>query len=178
MKLLFDFFPIVLFFLGYKFYGIYAATMTMIVASLLQTGIFWLKHRRLELTHVITLASGLILGAATLFFHNEIFIKWKPTAIYWVFAILFGGSQIIGSQPLIERLMGNKISLPKLVWQRLNLCWAVFFAGMGAINLYIAYQFNTNVWVNFKLFGTLGGTIIFVILQSLYMGKYLKDPQE
>lgn len=178
MKLLFDFFPIVLFFICYKFYGIYVATITIIIASLLQTGTFWLKHRRIEFTHGITLVLVIILGAATLFFHNELFIKWKPTAIYWVFALLFWGSQIMGMKPLLERLMGSKITLPHNIWQRLNLSWAIFFACMGGVNLYVAYYFNTDIWVNFKLFGTLGGTIVFVILQSLYMAKYLKSPQE
>lgn len=178
MKLLFDFFPIVLFFLGYKFYGIYVATTVMIIASLLQTGAFWFKHRRFELTHVVTLVLVIMLGAATLLFHNELFIKWKPTAIYWVFALLFLGSQVIGSKPLLERLMGSKITLPKSVWYRLNLSWVIFFVLMGGINLYVAYKFNTDIWVNFKLFGALGGTLIFGILQSLYMAKYLKDPQE
>ena len=105
MKLLFDFFPIVLFFIGYKFYGIYVATITIIIASLLQTGVFWLKHRRIELAHGITLFLVLTLGAATLLLRNEMFIKWKPTAIYWVFALLFWGSQAIGKKSLLERLM-------------------------------------------------------------------------
>ncbi len=178
MKLLFDFFPIVLFFLSYKFYGIYVATIIIIISSVLQTGVFWLKHRRIEFTHGITLASVLVLGAATIFFHNEMFIKWKPTAIYWVFALLFWGSQIIGKKSLLERLMGGKITLPKNVWHHLNLSWAIFFICMGGVNIYVAYHFNTDVWVNFKLFGTLGGTIVFVILQSLYMGKYLKGQEE
>jgi len=178
MKLLFDFLPIALFFLSYKFYGLYVATKVMIVASLLQTGTFWLKHRRVELTHGVTLVLVLILGAATLFFHNEIFIKWKPTAVYWIFALLCLGSQVIGTKPLLERLMGGKVTLPKAIWHRLNSSWAVFFICMGSINLYVAYHFNTSSWVTFKLFGILGGTILFVILQSIYMGKYLKDPQE
>jgi intracellular septation protein len=177
MKLLFDFFPIALFFLCYKFYGIYVATIAMIVASLLQTGTFWLKHKRIEFTHGITLFLVLTLGAATLFFHNEMFIKWKPTAVYWIFALFFVGSQVIGTKSLLERLMGGKISLPSIVWQRLNFSWAIFFICMGGINLYVAYHYDTNVWVNFKLFGTLGSTVVFVILQSLYMGKYLKEPQ-
>jgi intracellular septation protein len=176
VKLLFDFFPITLFFLSYKFYGIYVATIVMIIASLLQTGMFWLKHRKIELTHGITLILVLVLGAATLFFHNEMFIKWKPTAIYWLLALLFLGSQMIGKKSILERLMSGKVTLPKNVWRRLDTSWAVFFICMGNANLYIAYHFNTNTWVNFKLFGTMGGTAVFVILQSLYMGKHLKDP--
>jgi intracellular septation protein len=177
MKLLFDFFPILLFFVGYKFYGIYVATIIAMGASLLQVGFFWFKHRKIEITHAITLVLILVLGTATLFLQNAIFIKWKPTAIYWVFALLFLGSQMIGKKTFIQHLMDGKITLPRNVWQKLNLSWAVFFGCMGGINLYVAYKFNTDVWVNFKLFGTLGGTIIFGILQSLYMAKYLKNPQ-
>jgi len=179
MKLLFDFFPILLFFLGYKFYGIYIATIVAMVASLLQVGCFWIKHRNIEITHTITLFLILILGSATLFLKNEIFIKWKPTAIYWAFALLFLGSQVIGQKTFIQRLMDNKITLPQPVWQRLNLSWVLFFGIMGATNLYIAYRFSTDTWVNFKLFGALGGIIVFGIVQSLYMAKYLKQlPQE
>ncbi|EKE01685.1 MAG: intracellular septation protein involved in cell division [uncultured bacterium] len=179
MKLLFNFLPILLFFIGYKFYGIYTATIVAMVASLLQVGFFWFKHRRVELTHTITLILILVLGTATLLSHNTLFIKWKPTAIYWVFSLLFLGSQIIGDKTFIQRLMDNKITLPQNVWQRLNLSWAIFFGLMGAVNIYIAYKFSTDIWVNFKLFGTLGSTVVFGILQSLYMAKHLKQqPQE
>lgn len=178
MKLLFDFFPILLFFIGYKFFGIYVATIVAMAASLFQVGYFWIKHRRLEITHIITLVLFLVLGTATVLLRNEIFIKWKPTAVYWVFSLLLLGSQLIGSQPFIQRLMGDKITLPQNVWQRLNLSWAIFFGCMGGVNLYIAYKFNTNIWVNFKLFGILGSTIAFGILQSFYMAKYLKHSQE
>lgn len=178
MKLLFDFFPILLFFIGYKFCGIYIATAIAMAASLLQVGFFWFKHRRVEITHIITLVLIFVLGTATLFLHNEIFIKWKPTALYWAFTVLFLGSQVIGTKPFIQRLMGDKITLPQNIWQQLNLSWAIFFGSMGGINLYVAYHFSTDIWVNFKLFGTLGATLVFGILQALYMAKYLKQPQE
>lgn len=175
MKLLFDFFPILLFFISYKFYGIYIATMIAMAASLLQVGFFWFKNRRFEITHIITLILILVLGTATIFLHNEMFIKWKPTAVYWIFALLLLGSQIIGEKPFIQRLMGDKITLPQNIWKRLNLSWTIFFALMGGINIYVAYQFSTDIWVNFKLFGTLGSTIVFGVLQSLYMAKYFKQ---
>lgn len=178
MKLLFDFFPILLFFLGYKFYGIYIATIIAMIASLLQVMFFWLKHRKIEMMHSVTLILILVLGTATLFSHNTIFIKWKPTAIYWVFSLLFLGSQKIGAKPFIQRLMDGKITLPQNIWQRLNLSWAIFFGCMGGMNLYVAYKFNTDIWVNFKMFGTLGSTLVFGILQSLYMAKYIKQSQE
>jgi intracellular septation protein len=175
MKLLFDFFPVLLFFIGYKFYGIYIATIVTMIASLLQVGLFWFKHRRFEITHTITLILISVLGTATLLLHDATFIKWKPTGVFWMFALLFLGSQMIGAKPFIQRLMGNKITMPQTVWQRLNLSWAIFFICMGGVNLYIAYKFSTNAWVNFKLFGILGSTIVFGILQSLYIKKYLKQ---
>lgn len=177
MKLFFDFFPIILFFITYKFYGTYIATSVMMIATLLQIGVFWFKYHRIELMHVIALLVVLILGAATLFFHNDIFIKWKPTVVYWAMALVFLGTEIIGTTPLVQRLLGKKITLPKNIWRRLNLSWVLFFIVVGGVNLYIAYKFNTDVWVNFKLFGLLGSTIIFGILQSIYLARYLKESQ-
>lgn len=174
MKLLFDFLPVALFFLSYKFYGIYIATAVVMIASSLQIGVFWIKHRKIKITHAITLALVLILGGATLFFRNDLFIKWKPTAVFWVFSLLFLGSQLIGTKPLIQRMMNDKVTLPQKIWKNLNLSWAIFFGCIGTINLYIAYNFDTNVWVAFKLFGVLGSTMAFGILQSFYMAKYLK----
>lgn len=174
MKLLFDFFPILLFFAAFKFYGIYTATAVAMAASLLQVLGFWIKHRRFELMHIITLICVLLLGGATLLFHNDLFIKWKPTVIYWIFSILFLGSQFIGKKPLIQRLMEEKLSLPTSVWQRLNLSWVGFFALMGIANLYVAYHYSTNIWVDFKLFGSLGATFAFIIFQALYMARYAK----
>ena len=173
MKLLFDFFPILLFFICYKFCGIYVATVVAMVASLLQVGVSWFKYRKIELTHTIGSILILVLGTATLLLQSTIFIKWKPTAVYWVLALLFLGSQIIGKKPFIQRMLGNKITMPQNVWQRLNLGWAIFFVCMGCVNLYVAYNFSTDVWVNFKLFGFLGSTVVFGILQSLYIRKYL-----
>lgn len=174
MKLLFDFFPILLFFIAYKFFGIYIATAVAMASSLIQVIYFWFKHHRIELTHAITLVLILILGGATLLSHNITFIKWKPTAIYWVFAIVFFSSQFIGEKPLIQRMLADKIQLPKNVWIKLNLFWVAFFSFIGTVNLYIAYHYSTNTWVNFKLFGVLGSTIIFGLLQAVYLASHLK----
>lgn len=175
MKLLFNFFPIILFFIAYKLVGIYIATVVAMLASLTQTIGFWVKHRRFEFTHLITLAIILILGSATIILHDAMFIKWKPTAVYWLFALLFLGTQFIGNKTLIQRMMDNKLSLPNFIWMRLNLSWAVFFTVMGVANLYVVYHFSTNAWVNFKLFGTLGLTIVFVVLQSLYIARHVEN---
>lgn len=176
MKLLFDFFPIALFFIGFKLFGVFIATAIAMAASLLQVGLFWLKHRKFESLHIITLLLVFILGGLTLLFHNELYIKWKPTILYWVFAIVFFSSQFISNKPIIQRLMEQKISLPPAIWQRLNVSWVIFFGIMGFINLFVIYHFSTNTWVDFKLFGTLLLTLGFIVLQAIYMSKYI-DPK-
>jgi intracellular septation protein len=174
MKLLFDFFPIFLFFIAFKLFGIYIATATTMAASLLQLFLYWLKHREFESLHIITFVTVVLLGGSTLLLHNDLFIKWKPTAIYWVFALLFLCSQFIGKKTVIQRLLDSKLSLPYAIWRRLNLSWVLFFSIMGAANIYVLYHFSTNAWVNFKLFGTLGITIIFLIGQAIYMSHYME----
>jgi len=173
MKLLFDFFPVIFFFVAYKFFGIFAATVVAMIASALQLGWDWYKNRRFEFTYVVTFMLIFVLGGATLISHNDMFIKWKPTAIYWVLALFFYGSQFIGKQSVIQRLIGTKMVLPNDVWKRLNTSWILFFLVVGALNLFVIYNFSTNFWVNFKLFGVLGMTILFGFLQSLYISKYL-----
>lgn len=175
MKILFDFLPIFVFFISYKFYGIYIATILILLVTLAQTGFMWFKHKKIELNHLITMVLVIVLGLATIFLRNELFIKWKPTAIYWVFAVLFFGSQFVGKKSFLELMVGQKVALPSHAWRVLSMSWTIFFLIMGIVNLYVAYNFSTDVWVNFKLFGSLGATIVFVILQSFYMGKYLKD---
>ncbi|KPJ67779.1 MAG: septation protein A [Coxiella sp. DG_40] len=172
MKLLFDFFPILLFFVTYKLFNIYLATGVAMIASFLQVISHWIKYRYFESLHIITLVIILILGSVTIVFHNTMFIKWKPTAVYWLFALFFLSTQFIGNKTLVQRMMDNKLTLPKLIWIRLNLSWTVFFTTMGIANLYVVYNFSTNAWVNFKLFGTLGITLIFIILQAVYIAKY------
>ena len=173
MKMLFDFFPIIFFFVAYKIFGIYDATAVAMAASLLQVGIFWLKNRRFELIHVLSLAFIFILGSATLIAHDPMFIKWKPTVIYWVMAAIFGGSHL-SKKTLLEHMMGKKINLPAKAWKTLNTSWIIFFTTMGGLNLFVVYNFSTNAWVNFKLFGILGTTILFGILQSLWITKFVK----
>ncbi len=177
MKLLYDFFPIFLFFVAFKLFGIYIATAITMLGSLLQVGIYWLQYRKFEVLHLITLATIVLLGSITLLLHNEVFIKWKPTAIYWIFAVVFLGSRFVGKKPLIQRLLDTQITLPILIWQRLNLAWVTFFTMMGGINVYVLYHFSTNTWVNFKLFGALGMTIAFLIAQAIYMSRYLDQKQ-
>ena len=176
MKFLFDFFPIVLFFIAFKMGDIYIATITVIVASAAQ--VLWSRYKtgRFEKLPLITLGTIVVLGGATLFFKNELFIKWKPTALYWVLALALVISQFIGNKPLMQRLLEQNVVLPTKIWHQLNLSWALFFAAMGIANLYVVYHFNTDTWVNFKLFGTLGLTLVFIVLQGFYMAKYFKQP--
>lgn len=177
MKLLFDFFPIILFFAAYKLYGIYAATVVAIVATVLQVGFSWLKHRKIENMHLITLVLIVVMGGATLYLQDERFIKWKPTVVNWLFGIAFLGSQVIGKQTIIERMMKSNISLPRLIWRRLNMSWAIFFILLGFINLYVMYTVDTATWVNFKLFGMLGLTLLFVVLQAIYLSKHIPQKE-
>ncbi|MBK8162343.1 MAG: septation protein A [Gammaproteobacteria bacterium] len=176
MKLLFDFFPVLLFFAAYKLTGddIYIATAVAIAATFIQSAIFWLRHRRLEKMHMITLVLLVVFGGATLLLQDEVYIKWKPTVLNWLFGLVFIGSHFIGERPVIQRLMSQAVTLPQDVWYRLNLVWSLFFIAVGFINLYVVYNFDTETWVNFKLFGIIGLTLVFIIAQSFYIGRYIK----
>lgn len=176
MKFLIDFFPIVFFFIAFKMYDIYIATAVLIIASLLQTSAHWLMHRRFEKMHVITLLLVCVFGGLTLMLQDEMFIKWKPTVINWLFAIAFIGSQFIGKKSLVQRMMGDHMVLPNNIWLNLNIAWTLFFIALGFANLYVVYNFDTETWVNFKLFGLLGLTFVFVIAQSLYVARFIKEP--
>ena len=175
MKLLFDLFPVILFFIAYKAYDIYVATAVIIVASALQVTFVYLKHRRIEKMHLITLGLVVLLGGLTLILHDEAFIKWKPTIVNWGFALVFFGSHFIGHKPIIQRMMGQAIQLPSAIWLKLSGLWIGFFIFSGLLNLYVAYTFDTNTWVNFKLFGLMGLTLVFIILQGLYISRYMQD---
>ena len=175
MKLLFDFFPILLFFVAYKFFDIYVATGVAIVATVVQVAYTWLKTRKVATMQLVTLAIICIFGGLTPYLHDEQFIKWKPTVINWLFGIAFLVSQLFGQQTAIERMMGANLDLPKAVWQRLNLGWVAFFLFMGSANLYVMSHFDRDTWVNFKLFGMLGLTFVFIVLQSLYLARYLPE---
>jgi len=174
MKLLFDFFPIILFFIAFKLYGIYTATAVAIVASFAQVGWYWLKHKRFENTHLITLVIIVVFGGATLLLEDELFIKWKPSVLNWVFGVAFLASHFIGKKTIVERMMGGNINLPTGVWSKLNASWVVFFIALGFINLYVVYNFDTDTWVNFKLFGMMGLTLLFVIAQAAYMSRHME----
>jgi intracellular septation protein len=176
MKLLFDVFPVVLFFVAYKLFDIYVATATAIAASFLQIG--WLKFRKRKVDRMlwISLAVITLFGGATLFLANETFIKWKPTVLYWVFAAVLTGG-IAFRKNFIRAMMEHQMALPDEVWGRLRTSWIVFFVLMGALNLYVAYNYSTDAWVNFKLFGGIGLMIVFVLLQALMLSKHVQEKQ-
>lgn len=176
MKLLFDLFPLLLFFGAYKFADLYVATGVAMAASVLQ--ILWLVARRkkIEPMHWINLTIIVVFGGATLFLHNELFIKWKPTVLYWLFAVVLLGGQLFAKKNLMRSMLGAQIQLPDAIWNRLNTAWALFFAAVGCVNLYVAYNWPTETWVTFKVFGIFGLLIAFVILQSIYLGRHMKTP--
>lgn len=145
------------------------------VASLLQVIFFRLKHQRYEKMHLISLVLIFVLGGATLLLHDPWFIKWKPTGIYWLTSLVFLGSRFIGSKTIIQKMMDSNISLPLNIWYRLNYAWVLFFVFMGSLNLYVAYHYSTDIWVNFKLFGGAGLTLIFVFLQAAFLSRHLVE---
>jgi intracellular septation protein len=174
MKFLYDFFPILLFFIAYKLYGIYVATAVVIISSFVQVGFSWFKNQHIENMHIATLILVTVLGGATLLLHDETFIKWKPTIVNWLFAVVFLGSQFLSKKTLIQRMMESNFTLnAQHIWIRLNIIWVIFFTVMGILNLYVAFSFDTDTWVNFKLFGMMGLTFIFVLGQGLYLSRYI-----
>jgi len=178
MKFLFDLFPIILFFVAYKMYDIYVATAVAIAAAFVQTGLFWIRHRKFEKMHLITLGILVLFGGLTLILRDPVFIKWKPTVVNWLFGATFLGSQFIGEKTLVERMMGHAINAPGAVWQRLNIAWVIFFIFMGVINIYVAYTFSEATWVNFKLFGMMGLTLVFVFAQAFYLSRYMETDEQ
>ncbi len=178
MKFLFDFFPILLFFIAYKAKDIYWATGIAIAASVAQVAYTWFRHRRIEKMHWITLALISVFGGLTLILKDETFIKWKPTVLNWLFAVVFLGSQFIGKKSIAERMLGASFALDAHIWWRVNLSWVVFFVLLGAANLYVMFNYDTDTWVNFKLFGMMGLTIAFVLVQAALLSRYMKPDDE
>lgn len=201
-KFLFDLFPVIVFFIAYKLGdanaeatrhllagiglpqpagvnekpGIYLATFIAIIASVLQ--IAWVKLRGHKVETMLWVSLGIILmfGGATLWLHDETFIKWKPTVLYWIFAGAIFGAALFGRN-LIRSLMSTQMELPEGAWSRLNLSWGVFFAAMGLVNLWVAFNYSTDDWVNFKLFGSMGLMLVFVVAQGMMLSKYM-DKEE
>ena len=178
MKQFFDFIPLLVFFAVYKFYDIYTATAALMVVTVLQIAITWFTLRKLEKMHLITLGMVLVFGGFTLFFHDDAFIKWKVTVINLLFSGALLVSQLVFKKPLIKQMLGKEMQLPDAIWSRVNLAWAGFFAVAAATNTYIAFHLPQEVWVNFKVFGLLGMTLLFTVATVFYLYRHLPAEQE
>ena len=177
MKFLFDLFPVILFFIAFKVADIYTATAVAIVATFLQVGWLKLRAKRVEPMLWASLAIIVVFGGATLALQDETFIKWKPTVLYWLFGAVLAGAWL-ARRNLIRAMLSEQIQLPEPIWTRLNWSWIGFFAFMGALNLYVAYNYSTDNWVNFKLFGGMGLMLLFVVAQALVLSKYIEEKDE
>ena len=197
MKFFFDFFPVLLFFLTYKFFGsvpaeiiqlanqipfvtidqsnpkdaMFLATLVIIIASLVQNILHYYVYRRFEKMHLVSLGLLVVLGTATVIMKDAKLLVWKVTVVNWLFGLVFLGSQFIGEKNIVQRLMGQAFEASKAVWIRINLAWVVFFAAIGIVNLYVYDVFGEDSWVNFKFYGLMGATFVFVIAQSIYLMK-------
>lgn len=199
MKFLFDLMPVLMFFGAYKVAGLYEiaaselasevlgksistqqapiliATAITILATFIQIAVVWLRHRKVDTMLWVTLAIVTLLGGATLIFNNPVFIKWKPTAVYWLFSVALMVSALLFRKNLIRAVLEAQIHLPEPIWERVNVAWAVFFALMGVLNLYVAFSFPEATWVNFKLFGGTGLMLLFVLGQGFYLSRYIEE---
>ena len=173
MKFLFDLFPVILFFVAFKFFGIYIATAVAIVATVAQIAWVCYRHRKIDNIQWVTLGVIVVFGGATLLLHDETFIKWKPTVLYWLFGAALLVAEFGFRKNLIKAMMGKQITLADSIWRWLLMSWIGFFAIMGVLNLYVAFNFSTDAWVNFKLFGGTGLMLAFVVLQALFLAKYV-----
>jgi len=177
MQILIDFLPIVVFFATYKFAGMFAATGMLMAAMALQIAIQWFQQGTVN---KMLLTSGILVGvfgAITLLFRDPIFIQWKPTIVNWLFAVVFFVSQLISNKTVIERIMGHAIQLNASMWRQLNLMWVGYFVFLGAANLYVVYNYEESTWVNFKLFGILGLTLIMALAQALWIAARTSKQQ-
>ena len=204
IKLLADFLPIILFFAAFKYAGsdkdaaaafasehfgflvsggnvgpgeapVLLATVVVIVATLVQVLVMKLRGKKIDTMLWVSLVLVVVLGGLTIWFHSETFIKWKPTLLYWVMGAGFLLGPLLFGKNLLRLLLGEQLQLPDAVWQRLNWAWVAFFSVMGALNLWVAYSFDTDTWVNFKLFGSIGLMLVFTVAQGFYLSRYLPD---
>jgi intracellular septation protein len=174
VKFLFDFFPVILFFVAFKASDIFVATGVAIAATILQIGYVLARRRKPSKMQWASLAIIVIFGGATLILRDETFIKWKPSVLYWLAGVVFIGALAFKTN-LVKAVMSEGITLPEPIWTRLAIAWGVFFLFKGTLNLWVAYNFSTETWVNFKLFGGMGLMIAFVIAQALWLSRYVQD---
>lgn len=179
MNFFYEIFPVFLFFMAFKFYDIYVATVVGIVTCFIQVIASRLWQGKWDNKQLLTLVIFVFFGSMTLYFHDPIFVKWKPTIVFWIFGLIILLSQFVTNRPVIRRLMENalqeKAMIPDAVWRNLNLLWAFFFLTLGSINLYVAYAFSNDAWVNFKFYGVTGALFLISIVQALYLMRYLSS---
>ena len=206
MKFLFDLFPVILFFITLKvaektagaslilgkiltsigfattvkasLVPIMLATIAVIIGSIVQ--IIWAKlhYKKVDNTLWLSALLVIVMGGMTLYFQNDAFIKWKPTLLYWTFAVVLIGTSLFAKKNLIKNMMGKEISMPDSIWNKLNLAWALFFSALGVLNLYVAFNYSIDTWASFKLFGTMGLMFLFIIGQSLAINKYISENEK
>lgn len=177
-KFLADLLPIILFFIAYKLQGIYVATIVVILTTAIQISYAWWKHRKVDTMLWVSLGLITVLGGATLLLHDESFVKQKPTALYACFAIALLGSQLLFKRNLIKSLLGPQFSLPERIWTWLNLAWTGFFALLAVLNYWVAMNYSTDAWVNFKLFGTTGLMLLFFLAQGLSIARFIQTEEK
>lgn len=171
MQFLVDLLPVIAFFVAYKLAGIYVATAVLIVGVLLQTAISWVRHRKVSGMLLASAVLVLVFGGLTLLIRDPVFIKWKPTIVNWLFAAAFLASQYLGGATVVQRMLGENVTLDGASWKRLNLMWVGFFVVAGALNIFVAYRFDEATWVNFKLFGLMGLTLLFALAQGVWIAR-------
>ena len=175
MKFLFDLFPVILFFIAFKVSGIYVATGVAIAATFAQIGWLLARGRKVDTMLWVSLAIIVVFGGATLWLQDETFIKWKPTVLYWLFAVVLAVAVLAFRKNLIRAMMETQVTLPEFVWGRLLASWIAFFAVMGVLNLVVAYNFSSDAWVDFKLFGGIGLMLAFIVLQAFMLARHIEE---
>lgn len=178
MKQFFEFIPLIIFFIVFKMVDIYAATGSLMVSMGVMLAFNYYKNGKVEKMHLITFVMVLVFGTLTLILHDDAFIKWKVTVVYILFSLALLVSQLFYKKPIIKQMLGKEISLPENIWNNLNIAWALFFAVLAVVNVYVAFSLSQEIWVNFKVFGLLAATLAFTVLSGLYIYKYLPAAAE
>ena len=178
MQFLAEYIPIIIFIIAYFNGGIFFATKALMVAMPIGFLMQWIVTKKINKIYLGSTLLVIVLGAATIFFKNPTFLYWKPTVLNWLIALVFLGSQFIGEEPIIKRMLKQAAVLKKNQWNKLNLMWVLFFLFSGTINIYVAYNYPEEFWVKFKLFGLLGITLIFIIIQSIWLNIVIKQNEQ
>lgn len=178
MKLLFDFIPLIFFFTFFKLYDIYAGVLALMITSTIAITLTWFIYKKVDKIALLSYAMIMIFGCLTLFFQSDLFIKWKVTIIYLIFAAILIGSHFFLSEPAIKKLFGKELRVHDNIWTRINFSWAIFFILCAVVNLYVAYCFSQATWVDYKTFVLPGVTLVFTIISGVYLYKHHKPESD